>query len=478
MRTLIAFLFAFLSTSPLVLAQSDGHRITVSVPDFEGEEAYLAYHFGSKQYIRDTATVRNGTFTFASDTSQLEGGIYMVVFPPNNQFFEILISEDEQHFSVENKVGNFVENARFEGSPTNSLFYEYLGFLGDQRTQTAPYQKVLKDSTATEAEKAEARQALAQTGKAVKAYQKDLVEAHPESLAAKVIQLSWQIELPDSLKELPKEERQQAQLEYYREHFFDYTDLSDGRIVRTPLYEQKLNEYLDRLTARHPDSLSEAVDHIMGEIEAAGNNDELYKFTASHFLNKFARSKYMGMDAVYAHVALNYYDKGKAFWMEEEEIQKIVKNARKLVPLLIGNKAPDLQLKTLDGKPVSLHKVKADYTIVYFWDPDCGICKKASKVLVEVYDKYKDKGIEIFGVCNKTYEELAKCGKSAEEKNMTWINAADPYGQGQAHSKYDIRANPTLFILDKDKTIIYKQIGAKQVDEILARELKLESEEK
>ncbi|MGF1534450.1 MAG: redoxin domain-containing protein [Bernardetiaceae bacterium] len=471
MRLSLFFVWAGFFALPL-MAQK-GYQISVSIPDFEGEEAYLAYHFGTKQYIRDTVPAKDGKFVFASEDKTLEGGIYLVVLPPNNQFFEIMVSENQQKFSIINKKEDLVQYARFEGSPDNDLFYTYLRYLGQQRKKSEPFQTQLNDSTANENAKAVAQKELDAIGEEVKAYQERLIRDHPSSLPAKIIQLSQRVELPDSLNRLPDTIRQREQLHYYRQHFFDYTDLSDARVVRTPLLEPKLEDYLERLTVRHPDSIIVAIDAIMSLVK----DDEVYKFCASHFLNKYAKSKYMGMDAVYAHIALKYYDKGKAFWMKEEDIARIVNNARKLVPLLIGNVAPDMSLKTLDGKPIRLHEVKANYTIIYFWDPDCGICKKAAKVLVEVYEKYKPYNVEIFGICNKTYEELNKCSESVAEKNMTWINTADPYGQGQAHAKYDIRANPTLFILDQDKKIIYKQIGADQIDEILTRELNLAQEE-
>lgn len=474
MRHLVSTLFFLLLSTALLQAQEKGYRIEVEVPDFKGTEAYLAYHFGAQQYIRDTAQVTEGKFTFASDsTEELEGGIYMIVFPPDNQYFEVLVSEDSQHFGVKNRMDDFVGAAEFEGAPENTIFYDYLAFLDKQRQRSAPFQQTLTDSTASKADKEAAQKQVVEIGKEVKAYQEKVVEEHAGTLPANIIRMSWQIEIPERLSELPKEERQKAQLLYYREHFFDNLDFSDGRLVRTPMLVKKLDEFIDRLTVRHPDSINAAVDIVMGKIAAAGNDKEMYKFCASHFLNKYAKSEFMGMDAVYTHIALNYYADGKAFWMKEKEVNRIVNNARRLIPLLIGKTAPNIELKTLEGKPVSLHAIDAQYTIIYFWDPDCGICKKASKELVAVYEKYKDQGVEIFGICNKTYEELDKCGESVKEKNMTWINTADPYGRGQAHAKYDIRANPTLFILDKDKKIIYKQIGAKQIDEILARELSL-----
>jgi peroxiredoxin len=126
----------------------------------------------------------------------------------------------------------------------------------------------------------------------------------------------------------------------------------------------------------------------------------------------------------------------------------------------------------MDGTPISLYDVKAEYTVLYFWDPTCGNCSKTSAKLVPVYEEFKDKGLEIFGVCSKSWKEIDQCKKKIEEKQMDFINTTEePYPLAVAKKTYDLKANPYLILLDKDKKILLKRIDPNQLKEILEREL-------
>ncbi len=67
-------------------------EIEVEIKDSNAKEIYLAYHMGSKQFLKDTAQIENGKFIFKGDET-LEGGIYLVAVPPKNTYFELLIDE-------------------------------------------------------------------------------------------------------------------------------------------------------------------------------------------------------------------------------------------------------------------------------------------------------------------------------------------------------------------------------------------------
>ena len=70
-----------------------------------------------------------------------------------------------------------------------------------------------------------------------------------------------------------------------------------------------------------------------------------------------------------------------------------------LMANLIGEKAADLEMVDASGKPANLYDVKAEYTIVCFWDPTCSHCKEEVPKLDSVYKlKWKQHGVKIYGV--------------------------------------------------------------------------------
>lgn len=453
-------------------AQS-AYKIEVEIKDAQAPEIYLAYHFGSKQYITDTATmVGPGKYIFEGEEA-LKGGIYLVAMPPTNRYFELLITPEEQNLSIQTDTVSYGLGMQIEGSTENSIFYEYISHLADQRKKAQEMQMEMQNPEATDEQVEAFEKQLMDLNNAIKDYQSSLIEQHDGKFVAALIKANQEITIP----EVPEGADPNFRLYYYRDRYFDNIDFDNELMLRTPVLEKKMKDYLDRLVVKAPDSIIAGVDHIL-EMAYAGENEEVTKFAVSVLLNEYANSKIMGMDAIYVHIAQKYYGSSqKTPWVEAEQRKKIIDNANRLAPILIGKTAPDFTIPQLDGKRISLHNTKAKYTILYFWDPDCGTCTKTSKKLVEVYDKYKAHGVEIFGVCNKAGDELGKCAEKVAKTGIKWINTADLDGSSQVHAKYYVTSNPLIFVLDENKIIRFKRLDAEQLVMVLDRELGLEKKE-
>jgi thiol-disulfide isomerase/thioredoxin len=194
----------------------------------------------------------------------------------------------------------------------------------------------------------------------------------------------------------------------------------------------------------------------------------------------------MGFDAVYVHLVENYYAKGMAKWANEADVYRITDRAKKLKPTLIGQIAPRLVLKDLNGVYRDLYQLQAKYTLLYIYDPDCGHCKKETPKFLEAYQKIKSKGIDlkVYAVSTdhlvegqdslgrpkyKTKEEdLKKWPNFVEEHKIgEWVNVADLYLNNNFREVYDITSTPRAFLLDRDKKIIAKRFAAEQLEQII-----------
>ncbi|MGB0521355.1 MAG: redoxin domain-containing protein [Flammeovirgaceae bacterium] len=464
----IVFSCFFLLLGFTVEAQK-GYKIDCKISNIGTKEIYMAYHLGSKQYLKDTAKLENGVFSFQGD-EPLESGVYLIAIPPSNTYFEMLIDQNNQFFQVETDSPDYNMNMKVMGSEDNRLFYEYIQYLGKMRMEAKRLSEKMQDEGTSEEEMLQAQEMLDALNKQVTNYQSSILEKPGNLFVSKLLKANQEIKVPEPPVNSDGSIDSTFRYRYYKAHYFDNLDLADDRLLRTPVLEQKVMTFIDKMVAPLPDSLIKEIDIILETAEKG--EGEVFRFLLSTILNKYASSKIMGHDAVYVHLALKYYaNKDRTSWVEEEQREKIIDNAKKLDPLLIGKKAPNLELTTLGGKATSLYNLKSKFVAVYFWDPDCGNCSKMSAKLVEVYKEFKSQGLEIFGICNKTYKEIAKCNEKEKEKQMDWINTADPYGLGRAHTKYYIQANPTLYLLDENKVIRYKRIDADQLRDILNREL-------
>jgi thiol-disulfide isomerase/thioredoxin len=450
----------------------DGHKITFQIDGYAEQELYLAYHYNGKQFISDTMQIQSdGTFVVEGDET-LDGGIYLVVLSPDNNYFEILVDTDDQEFKVKTSKEDLAGKLRFEGSKANDIFVEYSSYL---RSKGLEAQQLQEAKQASGAEVDDINSKLAKLDKEVKAFQQSIIDKYPKSLTAAIIKATLNKEMPEFTGD--EAAIKQKQYDFYKQHYFDYLDLSDARLLRTPMLHKKVMSYMDNLVFKVPDSLNMEIDRI---IERASKSTETEQYWITNLLNKYAKesSEYVGMDAVYVHIAQEYYcnDKTRTQWIEEEQRDKICKNANELAPILIGNTAPNVRFQKPDNHWIELHDVKADFTVLYFWDPDCSHCKKSIPKAVEFFNNYADKGVKMVGVCNRRKEEKQMCWDAIEERDMkNWINVTDPFMQGK--SKYNVKSNPRIFVLDKDKKIISKGIGSDQLQEVLDFHLKKLEEE-
>jgi peroxiredoxin len=467
-----------LFTSTLVSAlDKDGYNIRVRIDGYKNDTCILAHHYGDKKYISATVTSKNEDNEFIFEGEEpLKGGIYVVLIKENNNYFEFLVpnEEDQKDLILSTKLDeskDLSKHLKIEGSKDNQAYLDYMKFNAKlQKEKIALQEKVGLEKQAKKKEKLQ--NSIKALDAKLKAYQLGAIEKNPNFLSSKLI-AEWIVrDVPEAVKG-----DKFAWFYWTRAHFWDHFDFSDERLIRTPLFKYKMEIYTEKLTPTVPDSVIAAVDEILQKAKL-GKNKVMFQYAASELLNKYAKSKIICMDAVYVFLGEKYYCSGEADWVDSVQLERICENVASIKPLQCGMYAPNVRLKKLDGTPIHLYDVKAKYTAVYFWSPSCGNCSKTSAKLVPIYDKYKDKGFEIFGICSESWKNLDQCKKKVAEKGMIFINTSeDSYPLAVAKKYYDLKVNPYILLLDEDKKIMFKRIDPQQIDDILQREFGLSPEE-
>ncbi|MBU2491725.1 MAG: TlpA family protein disulfide reductase [Bacteroidetes bacterium] len=134
--------------------------------------------------------------------------------------------------------------------------------------------------------------------------------------------------------------------------------------------------------------------------------------------------------------------------------------------------APSFELSTTDGAKINLNDYKGKVVILDFWATWCGPCRRGIPDLVELKDKYKDKGFEIIGI---TVDQANTMDQVIPFINNYKINYPVAYANSDIIKKYGgIDAIPTSFIIDKEGKIVSKHVGLimkeqyiKEIEEIL-----------
>ncbi|SKB38440.1 Thioredoxin-like [Sphingobacterium nematocida] len=115
-----------------------------------------------------------------------------------------------------------------------------------------------------------------------------------------------------------------------------------------------------------------------------------------------------------------------------------------------------LQKNTIDGKPYDLSKMHAKYILLDFWGSWCLPCRASHPKLVEMYAKYKDKGLEIISVSQEAPAAMdvmrEKWKKAVTQDKMTWIQLLNNEGveSFDAVKEFTIAIFPTKILLDKN----------------------------
>ena len=460
MRNLLLLIFILLYPNLIFSQLKPGYEINLTINGLRDSSVYLAYHLGDKQYIQDTIILDGNGKTVIKGDAALPQGIYMVVLP-GRTYFEILMSSD-QFFSVSCSFKDYFNTLKFEGSDENTAFVAYQkkwGLLQEQMSSLTKRVQASKENQDSVKIITSAR--LAQE-KAMKEYLNNVVASNKGNMLAVLVKAILPPEIPefsipagvknpDSLKWV-------LNYNYNKDHFFDNIDFNDERLIRTPILHSKLNTFFANVVIQAPDSINKEIDII---IDKCKKNYKIFQFVSVYLFNHFRTSEIMRHDAVMVKLADDIYLSGKADWVSKEFKDDLRKQIELIRPNLIGKKAQNLVMDSYKGIFVSLYDIEKEFTILYFWEPDCGHCKESTPKLKEFYEKAKIDNIEIFAVCTTADKE--KWAKYIDENKLTWINGWDPKRGSHFDYYFNVQSTPMVYILDKDKKIIAKKLSVENI---------------
>lgn len=440
-----------------------GHKITVEAPNLP-DTVYLAFHMGNKQFYSDTVVTKNNKKAVFEGKETLPGGIYLIVFPPDNRYIEVLVTND-QFFDVKLDMNDLVGKLEIDGSRDNDLFYESQRYIAKVGEQITAKNQALTALPEDDPSRSDVEAEIKELNDQLIDHRLEFMEKYPDGFYTKVLYTMRDPVPPAN----PDTSDRFFNYRYTRAHFWDDVDWRDSQLLRTPVLENKVLTYMDRLTVQHPDTLVEASKDLLAMSRA---NREVFRFAAITLLNKYGKSKIMGQDAVFAAIVEDAYASGEAYWVEDTALQKLIDRAEAISPTLLGRRAPGFTMPDTKGVPTNLYNVKGEYTILFFWDYDCGHCRKVTPEVSRIYNsKYFNKDVALVTISINGDIEVWKEKLKEYELDKYGINLQDHTRSTGFDDDYDLSSTPRLFVLDKDKKILAKQIAVEQLEEILDRYL-------
>ena len=436
---------------------AQGYNISVQVKNLTDSSLYLGYHYGDGFFILDTVQLdKNGKALFKGEKT-LPGGIYFLLFS-QGQYFDFLIDKD-QNFEIQTDTSNFLRTVHFKDSYQNSLFFRYQNYLNNVYRQIA----LLKEKQKSLIHNMDS---LMQVQQQIEIYQnkiylekEKLANQHPDSLISVLIKAGLPVIPPPAPRDTSGAMIDSLfEYKYIRAHFFDNYDFSDSRLVRTSLLNNKVLEYLVRVIPQYPDTIIEGVDYVLKKAEA---NDEVYKFVLNTLFSYFSRSTIISDENVFVHIAEKYMLTDKAPWVSEDFKQKLKADIDLRKPNLVGKTAPDFTMQSIDGKNIHLREIQNKFVILYFYNPDCSICKEVTPEMMNFYRIIKDRGVSLVAI--NTGEDKKKWKNYVEENYIKGINVWDPKNKSGYRELYNVRGTPLIYLLDEDQKIITKRVTVQQL---------------
>ena len=210
-------------------------------------------------------------------------------------------------------------------------------------------------------------------------------------------------------------------------------------------------------------------DTIIAEIDRLatriGDDTLLLRYLFDHIEPRYYRStRNIGWDAVWCHLAGNYYLKGRCPWATEGTLHNMRYNYNRIRQSLIGAHGQELWMADTNQSSnpedwISSHRFPQKYVILWFWDPDCHHCQEQSAELKVLYDSLLTTPNRPFEVYAVGYEsDIAKWKKYVKDHNFRWVNVGGPNVNIDYQEAYNIHGAPTMIILNEKRDIIMNKV--------------------
>lgn len=396
-------------------------------------------------------TQKSDQSIFSFNMPKLASGLYFLAF--NTKKVRPFIVHDENAINVSGHVDS-IQQFRFPGSTVNERYNHYMnvnqqfskefqGLLGEyRRFSKLPEKKAEVDVKMKDYDSR--RLALYNEAKA------------EDPFLGKILGLFTYLSYEFN------KEGDETEGQYFANNFFKYTDIKDPVYNNLPQIRNAAQGYAQTL-GKVGLPIEEQQKYVDAKLAQLDENSTAYKGFLLGLAVGFGQTKAEQNIVKYGELFLNKF--GGENPQLDRDLTGRVRKAKKLMP---GVAAPEIVQKNPDGKELKLSDYKGKIVLIDFWASWCGPCRRENPNVVRVYNKFKDKGFEIFGVSLDKSKD--KWIKAIEKDKLTWPHVSDLKGWGSKHAKdYGVTGIPQTFLVDKEGKIIAKNLKGAQLDAQLTK---------
>ena len=446
----------------VILACSSFGQVNIHI-DFKWDRKFDSVFVKSQAKLQTKKVLRApyGPTVTLQDKESMKPGMYEIM--GDSTFLGVILIPNEKNQKFSLTIDN--DEITFANSKENTGYYEYLKgiaeynekldslneiFQNAQKNGLPQYMlKVLVDSLS-----ANARHINDQ----MRDFQKRTAAANPKTLLGSVVATSTYLYDP------PQEVLSNRRLfhQYYIEHFFDNFAWNDPRIFNTTVVSQKMKEICNLIYQLDEPAFDTLIVAALNKAKVNQTSyeylfDELQHVLGSNVSPYKVEHTYIAMlkDAL-RYPKLNENRKRRY----TRELGFIDKNHE-------GDTIPNFNMVLANGDTISMYDVESEYTILYLQHPTCPTCHKVRNMMKDFNKLNKAIASGRLKVVMVYFEDDPKVWSnyiSSREANPKYLQGWNFDQSIEDQNLFDTRTIPYMFLLDKDKKVIKKDLLYNEIE--------------
>lgn len=459
MKTVFRFVLiasGFLLSVLPTRAQLDIH---VKIPHLSTDTIWFGYTTGKRAHPLLRA-VKNaeGTARLHTD-SVLPDGIYALMYKRGRSarytYLSCLLTENERVWRIETLPDQPYRQARVSDAPLNDAYIRYYdAFQSRLRLRDSLNERWRLTQLPDDFD------ALTQFEADLRRHQLSVQTAHAGTLLDTIIR--WTL-LPDPAdwldRSLPIDQRRLRREAGFRQAALLAVRQPDApRRLRCPLWIEWLDLTVFSLYL-NADDMRQLADDLL---QALRQHPDIYQYYFTYMVNSFSNISRFQADEVFLYLFNRYVQSGNTPWLDEEQRKRLAELAAFMPGTMVGDQARDAELRDRYGRPLRLHSLLTRPTLLIFWDPECHHCQNELPELQQVCAMFDAQGLQVVTICAAKGPRVPQCWAFVDSLNLPghWLYLYEPENVAALYRLYNLRSFPRLFLIDRNKTIVYRRAGA------------------
>ncbi len=448
--------------NPINAIDSSFYDIKIKIKDFKSPKALLCYYYGDQTFLVDSTQVDtlNGAMRFTQN-KRLPEGVYFIA-KPEGVVMDFIVA-GWKDFSISTTSNSLYDSAKVENSRENEVFFDYMRAIQHTAAQSAQMREMnqmLRKATKDRKVLEENERKFVELYQNLEKTLKNTIQDNPSLYITKLLLANQQPDVPDNIKPYTEDKKINPIYPYYlAQNYWSNFDFSDERLLRSPYYITKVKEYVSRVVSPNQDSINVYTDLLLSKMKS---QPLYYKYTLKWLTQWCDEDNYgKGNDAFFSeslfiHLVDTYHGL-KTSGTDTFTLQRLRYKADAFRSNRIGVVAPNFSLPDTLGAIKSLSDSTTKlYTLVAFYSPICSHCQERMPKFAEILKTVNPEVLKVYAI--DTDGNRDKWFEFIRKLNLDATHLLDSKSESEMQIRYGSWNLPALYLLDKDKKIVAKNI--------------------